>query len=519
LAIVATRRGDIPKALALFDVAERSYLELGVWEPALVIDRGRAYLAAGLAVEAAKVAGVALNVKPIQPVQRAELLLFAALASLAAGQPEVALARATDASRMFASQRREVWVSKAQLLTCQARLKQGERSPSLMRKLLATAQSLERACDEWTPLAYLAAGQTARAVGRTDQATSSLAAAAAFRRSGAALSRATAWLATALEAEARSEQRRLLSACGKGLDALDEHLAAFGASEVRAMATSHGQDLARLALSTAIDRGSARSIFAWSERWRSTSLRAAWDRQPLDSHVETALAALRHLTDSARAPAHPTTELSRQREREIAALRLRVAGMQRVGATLNLGDLEASLGSTELVTLVRSRGVLHAVLVRGGRFRHRVVGPDAKVARLVEFARFALRRMAYGRTSSDAAETLEGSLQRLEDSLLGRLFKDRDGGPIVIVPPASLHAVPWSLLPALRDRPVGVSPSATSWLDAKSRSTSAQVARVAIVLGPGLVGAGSEVAALARLHHVAGSLASLGWRGARRGPA
>ena len=59
------------------------------------------------------------------------------------------------------------------------------------------------------PLAQLATGRVAMALGRTTVADEYLAAAAAGRRHGPALSRAVAWLAEALRAEAVGDPRRL----------------------------------------------------------------------------------------------------------------------------------------------------------------------------------------------------------------------------------------------------------------------------------------------------------------------
>ena len=57
--------------------------------------------------------------------------------------------------------------------------------------------------------------------------------------------------------------------------------------------------------------------------------------------------------------------------------------------------------------------------------------------------------------------------RRLEMNLLGesvRLFRD---GPVVVVPTGRLHAVPWALMPSLRERATAVAPSASAWLRAR----------------------------------------------------
>src|ERR1039458_2038161 len=86
------------------------------------------------------------------------------------------------------------------------------------------------------------------------------------------MSRASGWLSAALRAEAAAHPRRLLAACGRGLEILDEHRFTLGASELRAQATAHGAELAALAQRYAAQAHRPRLLLAWSERWRSTAL-------------------------------------------------------------------------------------------------------------------------------------------------------------------------------------------------------------------------------------------------------
>jgi CHAT domain-containing protein len=68
---------------------------------------------------------------------------------------------------------------------------------------------------------------------------------------------------------------------------------------------------------------------------------------------------------------------------------------------------------------------------------------------------------------------------------------------VIVVPPGSLHAVPWALLPALRMRVLSVAPSARTWLRAQAVRPP-EGGGVVLASGPGLASAGQEVAALAR---------------------
>jgi CHAT domain-containing protein len=72
--------------------------------------------------------------------------------------------------------------------------------------------------------------------------------------------------------------------------------------------------------------------------------------------------------------------------------------------------------------------------------------------------------------------------------------------PLVVVPTGALHAVPWSILPSCRDRPVTVTPSATLWATESPRDAAAGAF---VAAGPGLPGARDEALAVAAVHHSA----------------
>src|SRR6266540_4025300 len=158
-AIVASRRGDIPAALRLLDSADRRYRVLGFSEPYLIIDRGQALLAAGLATEAVEAAQDALAERGTKPVKRAELLLFSAKAALAAEKPERARGWADNAIRLFRAQHRSTWEARALLLACQSRYLSGDRSARLLTTVLDLAPRLAELHAEEAPLAYLLAGR------------------------------------------------------------------------------------------------------------------------------------------------------------------------------------------------------------------------------------------------------------------------------------------------------------------------------------------------------------------------
>jgi CHAT domain-containing protein len=144
-------------------------------------------------------------------------------------------------------------------------------------------------------------------------------------------------------------------------------------------------------------------------------------------------------------------------------------------------------------------GGLHVLVGGGGRVRRLAAGAAADAAREVDFARFGLSRMARGHLAEPAGQALAALAEagrRLDALLLGAARDHLGDGPVVIVPPGRLNAVPWALLPSLADREVSVAPSARSWLRARNTHPFGRE-KVVLVSGPGLDAGRAEVGILA----------------------
>ena len=570
--LTAFRTGQLPDALACFDAAEERFAALGVHDADLSAQRCAALIAAGLAGDAAREADAAIGrlarVRG-QQTMRAELLLVAADCALAAGDPAGAADRAAEAAVLFGRQGRRWWRSHAQLTRVRAAAEAGPLTAALHGEARRCVRELTAIGSPQLVLARLTAGRTALALAAAGQPDERLAAGNASRpaaaarlraeaerylataatecQRGPALSRAAAWLARALRAEAAGDGRALMRACRRGLVVIDEFRSVFGSSELRARSTAHGAELAALGLRHAARLGRPRLMIEWSERWRAVALAVPPVRPPGDEALQADLAALRDVSDrlaraasSGRlaaatrqprpgAPGRPAGPLEQERQRLERAVRARSLRARQASAAgspggtsgpgpppqsfpFAAGALLDALGDDRLIELVDVDGQLHALVCGGGRVRRFPLGPAADAAHAVRFARQALRRVAHGpAVSADDAAVhawLAALGERLDRVLLGDGGGHLGTGSVVIVPPGRLQAVPWGLLPRLRSQAVSVAPSATSWLRARQADGEAGAAgaghaagplsgRVVLVRGPELASGGAEVPLLA----------------------
>ena len=509
----AFRSGDLVAALALFDDAAARYRSFGVPTPDLSHDRCGVLLAAGLARDAlaeADAAGRDLERSRGRSTMRAELLLMAASCALAAAKPDEALERARSAHRLFRSQQSAWGQAHAKLVVSQAQFAAGQVSARLLAAVGQTATQLEALHSAEAIQAHLLAGRVGLGRGRAAEAEHHLSRAARSRRRGPAIFRVAGWLAEALRAEAAGDSRRLQLACRRGLEVLDEHRWTLGASELRAQATAQGAELAALAQRRVAAMHRPRLLLTWSERWRATALSVPAVRPPAGDGFDADLAALRQATSQlaeARRQGEPTASLEREQlrlEKAVRAASLRTKGsVVPARQVIDIGELLDQLGAAQLVEIVDIGGTLHVLLCGAGRVRQLTAGSTADAMRAADFARFALRRLARARSGDDvasAAAVLAVAGPRLEAATLGSAAALLRDGPLVVVPPGRLHAIPWALLPALARRPFSVAPSAGAWLRAHSARPPARQHAV-FARGPGLVTNGAEVPVAARMYH------------------
>ncbi|MER6079597.1 CHAT domain-containing tetratricopeptide repeat protein [Streptomyces sp. NPDC001833] len=499
--LAAYRSGDIPAALRLLAEAKERYDELGTPSFMLYIARCDVLMAAGLAPEALAEADAAIATLDRiggQSTRKAELLLTAARSALSTGDAQTAIARAAVAVRLFSGQRRSWWETHARLVLIEARVAGGAASGRLVQDAAAVADRLASFGAPAAPEASLLAGRIALALGWTADAERHLAVAARSRHVGPPLARMTGWAAQALRARAAGSRRGVLEACRRGLDVLDDHRMTLGASELRARATAQGAELAALAQQASLAHGGPRRLLEWSERWRATVLSTPPTRPPADPALLASLTAFREIAsraEEARRERRPVPALEREQRRLEREIRSRTHHTR--GDAPGGGDRFAParlldrLGDARLIELAVLDGRVHILLCGQGRVRRFVGGRLAEAVAEAEHVQAGLRRLAHP-GAEGRLPVVEAAGKRLEELLLGAAADQLGSGPVVVVPPGALHRVPWALLPALRERVLSVSPSASSWLRARETEPPPG-GRHVLVRGPGLATGGAEV--------------------------
>ncbi|MBI1759001.1 MAG: CHAT domain-containing protein [Actinobacteria bacterium] len=535
LGFVAGRQGDVPGALRLFDTCETAYRDAGVPAPELLVTRAELLLSVGLRREARHTVEQAMTelAHAGMPVMLAEALLLSAQAALADGDTGAAADHAARAVRLFTRQHRPGWTALARYVGLRAEERDGRMTPSLRQRSLRSAREL--AALGWRAQeldARVIAARVALERGALGTARRELAAAGRARRSGPLELRMRAWYAQALLRLAEQDRIGAGRALTAGIRVLDEHRAMVGVTELRMHMAGHGQELTELGLLLARESGSAQRMLAWAERGRARGLWPHPIRPPQDPTLAALLAELRQVTSeleasmlggsgvtgvtgvtggSADASARTRPGRARMAARRVALedqvrRRARGAGAGLYGAPPTpprLAELQQVLRERVLVEIVSSAGALHAVTVRDGIARLRRLGDPRTVARLTESLLFALRRLAVGHGGTAARSATWAVADRTATRLSAELLRpvaDLVGDrPLVLVPPAELQALPWSMLPDCRDRAVTVAPSAAIWLRASTAGPQPRDdrGRVLLVAGPGLPGAEAEIADLA----------------------
>lgn len=501
--------GNIPEALTQFERAGALYDRVGATPAELAFARSSALLAAGLPADALRAGEEALDVLKRDGASaafRANALVRISDAAFASGAFAPALHYARQAERLYSRQGRPRDRISATLRTVRARRALGEHSPGLSR----AAQRLARAADEHRLLqaaeANLLAGQILAEAGDESAAIKYLANAARARSHDSAINRVLGWHAAALRDSLQSRPKLMCESCERGLQTVNAYQLTFGALETRASATMHGSEIAAIALRAAIRDRDADAVLYWTERSRSTTSRLPPLRPPDDPELRNQLVALRRAKfkcDESVALGKSATELERKLRKLESEVRRRTltesASETESTADVDVKTLHSAIGDAQLIEIVQLDGNLFVVLLDANGMRLLPAGGLQGVLDDVAKALFLLRRSARGRARKSDASMLEEIGRNLEAAVLGEAVGYLSSGRIAIAPPATLHSLPWGILPSLKALEVSVSSSGRAW----ATSVSAKPPRTAtatFVAGPGMRSGGREVNTLAALY-------------------
>lgn len=525
---LALRRGTPALAMSRYAEVEQLCIELGVPLAELYREKADALSSMYLLEEAAEAAAMAVaEVRRAGgvPILLVDTLLPLARAALARGRWDEAAAAAAEAAELAAAQERPGRQAEATLLALRARAGRGP-SPDLLPEIEATEARLRTLGHRFAAVdAALLLGDVAFEV--DDPA----AAGRAWQRAaeggdpdggavedGSAMMRVQRHRALAGAARVGGDVDRCLQHCRAGLVELEGYRATVGSAELRSRAAAHGTVLASTGLAAAMHAGDAELVWEWMERSRSVPLVGP---RTADPQVTTWLAEIRALESALSDPELAEDGQAGDRVRELSALERGVrerlwasddgpgsdgVGAGGVGAGVDAGawldGVHERLGPDRaLVQVQRHDGGLVAVVTFGGDVDVVELGPAAVVSSATTQLGAALQRLTTSRSARmvDSARRSAGRVvEDLARVVWSPLVASVAGAEeVVVVPPADLLAVPWSMLGGLADVPVALDVSARSWMASVDRRAASD--RVVLAAGPRLDAAEDETARLAEV--------------------
>lgn len=521
LGCIALFAGDLPRALRELDDAVEALRSWGGPMHVYHVDRARALFAAGLLdeaeselVEARRVLGRGGRRQDLGEVDLARAQI-----ALAAGQPRQARAQARRAARQFAQRGSRGWALLAELAHAQGVLASPRRPDrGLGQRLREVADGLDRyGLAEDARMARLVATQAFLRLDDLAAAQGEGTPAARLRRADRIGTRLLARQVRAALATASGQPRRADIERRAGLRELHAYQASFGSLDLQTAVTVHGQALAAEGLAAAVRSGRPGEVLAWVERGRALASRLPAVVPPDDAEIAELLAGLRYVRQGLREAqlAGGDDPALRRRAVELEqAIRQRswyLAGSGDVSRPAWLSEVRAALGERDRSAVLVAHLVVgnrtHALVVTRGGGRVVSLGevdPLVESLRRVRADLDALAVSGYPEAIRQVVRrSLVAGLRQLDEGLWRPLGPAVGEGPVVLVPAGALAAVPWTLLPGLRGRPLTVARSASAWLRERAATADPEWLRadgpMVAASGPDLPHGRAEVTAVAAL--------------------
>jgi CHAT domain-containing protein len=550
--------GNIPAALDVLGRAEAEFREHGAGNvPVVQMDRALALMAAGLAREAATRLESAIAAFSAQGLahEQADAELGLARALAAAGDPVRAVEMSRRAERNFRAAGNETGALLARLAATRADFDRcfpaeiGNGPGMAVTSDVAATPTVNVTTDAGAARLARRAVRLAVRFDRlglvNDAAVARLLSARALLRSGASPrmvglriraatpygvnlpmeTQLTAHLARAELAIVSGHRAAAYTELRRSLARLNDYRRALGSLDLQTGVSALGHELTGTGLRLALAAGSPRAIFAWSERSRAQALRIPPVRPPHDPQTAQTAMRLRYLDSLLRANdderrADPGTR------QEHAALRRKLLedswtmagpGPTQDSASATLSDIIARLDADghRMISLLRHSDRLLALLIAHGRARLVELGDYYRATEATRRLIGDLDARTAGRLPERLRLVIEASIRRQIDVLTAEILTPiakqsrllaPDSAPLVLIPTGTLSAVPWTMLPHLRDHPLTVCPSAHMWLSAQSTHTNSRDGEAErdpsplLVAGPRLAHAEREVTAIAECY-------------------
>lgn len=519
LGFLAMLRGDLPSAIAEFERSESRFVGVGAraYLPRLYADHAQALAGAALFDDAEVLIRRALEMLQADgnEIEVAGALVTAAEIRLARHDIAGARAAAEEAATWYRKQGRGGWVAISTSLALQAAARADDRTPELARALDEVAERLiaDQLVGEGTRARLVAAQIRVESDGDDVPLDPVPVATRRAAARGPAADRILLAHVDAVAAQRRHDGAAARRAITRGLAVAMSSQAALGSIETRAHAAIHGRALTEIGARMAIADRRPRELLARIEATRLMSARTPALRPPADPALAGLLAELRRaeatladttVADDARRDAdHERVRLERSVRRRSHSTRgdasERIALQREIDSALSL------LGDRQLLAHAKLDGRLWAVSVVDRRARLHDLGPIDEVNERIEGVTFSLHRLNRTQGTEDsrlaAAEMLYAFADELAEIVLPPIVAEAME-PVVIVPTAVLHDVPWGLLPPLAGRAVSVNSSVSAWGHAertlrRRRHTLHDGIAAGFVAGPGLDYADIEVEHLA----------------------
>jgi tetratricopeptide (TPR) repeat protein len=505
---VTVSAGLLAEGVAQFDAARALFQNLGLPPGELFMEYSDALRQLRLIPEALEYAREAVVILDSHGVDlmAAEAKLSVASLALLSNRLDEAVENADAARVSFRRQHRGWGVAWAILVELEARLRLGSIELRDVSRARRSAFALERARIRAHAIhAHLVAGRVAVASGRVPDAVWSWTRGYELSRGLPLLLRLKGTLAAALSAQHQGRPDRVRSFTRSGLDDLAKHRAVLPSTELRALASGHGEELGRLGLAARVGGRSAASVLEWMERTRAAAL-SVIDSEPKQDigedlgelrSVYAELVAARQETGTE--PAGLRTRQMRIEQRIRSATWGTYAQGTQANAIPSVPELRRALDGRVLVEFDVLDGNLVAAVLEPRRTRIVRLGLLEEVHNDAQSLLFFLRYFTTTRAPTMAVDAflvnaLE-TIDRLYKALIEPLGLSADA-ELVVVPVSGLHSLPWA---ALRTAPVAAAPSGSMW--ARSRQVQpSPTGRIVLAAGPELPGAQREIEQLAGLH-------------------